>query len=445
MRFRSSLLNELYKHYAPTDDTPGEDAAFEAHSLAQIQPRANVIALAAIVFALGWWPTDPFVVGRFPDAQAAFVRWRVGAPLIAIAYMLSSRMPYPRLRLSLATASIGLLFGWATAFAGGLETPWFHVVSILLFATMTLPLAFRPRLAITAHMALCLFVGFAVTRPDMMSSPYFPFASIMVSAMVILSVLLGHSLFLLYRKNFLQERQLARYNHQLEGLVIDRTAELRRLLTSIESAREDERARISRDMHDALGQELAALRYALSYTRQRYETDREGARANLAELEGLLAQVTTTTRSILHDLRPRVIDDMGLAAAAEWLVRNVEQRAGLVCSIEVTGAEYANKVTPPRAGAIFRILQEALTNATRHAKADAVQVSLVIDDEGAVALDVTDDGTGFDVEAPRRGVGLIGIRERVESMHGQAEVTSRPDFAGTRVRVRVPPPDEKAV
>lgn len=79
-----------------------------------------------------------------------------------------------------------------------------------------------------------------------------------------------------------------------------------RLVAALESARADERARLSRDLHDALGQELTALRYALSYTRQRYESDPDGARANLAELDDLLARATATTRSILRDLGPHV-------------------------------------------------------------------------------------------------------------------------------------------
>lgn len=287
---------------------------------------------------------------------------------------------------------------------------------------------------VTALLGAAAVGGLVVAAPENLHAPYAALVAALSLGVVGLSAALGRAQSHLAREG---RDQRAQHRQQLAALEADHAAALRRLAAEHESAREDDRARVSRDLHDALGQELAAVRYALSFTRQRYEVDRDGARANLAELDGLLAQVTATTQSILHDLRPRVVDDMGLATAAQWHCRAVADRAGLRVDVAVDGAEHAAAVPPERATAVFRVLQESLSNVTRHARATSVQVALTLDEAGALTLDVRDDGAGLDVDADA-GDGLTSMRERAESLGGRLEVTSRPAVDGTQVRVTVP-------
>lgn len=438
MRGPAAIFHELSQHYFPRDAPPEDDAAFARHAHAQLQPQANLMMFAVLAFCVLWWPTDLLVARHFPGAARAFVGWRLGVPLVVLAHLATSRLPRPELRLALTYVACGAILGWATSRAGGLERPWAHVLCIVNFATLTMPLAPRSRAAITPLIGASVLAGLTLSAPANLRSPYLAFLVVMSVAMTVLSVALGHSQYLLVRKNFLQELTLARYSQRLEGQVAERTAELRLLLAGIESAREEERARISRDLHDSLGQELAALRYALTYARQRYESDRDGARANLAELDALLGQVTTTTRAILHDLRPRLLDDLGLAEVARWLAGNVARRAGLRCEVEVEGAEHAGAVPAARSASLFRIMQESLSNVTRHARATAAVVSLAIGPDGAVTLEVRDDGVGCEGPPGGGALGLLNMRERAESMGGRFELTTRPHFEGTRVRVVVP-------
>jgi signal transduction histidine kinase len=438
MRGPRSIYAELREHFFPRDPSAAEDEAFAAYALARVQPQATVTMIATLVVSVLWWPTDALVVRRFPEVAGAFLRWRVGVPLLALAHLATARLPRPLLRVGLSAVAFGALFGWATAHGSGLDRPWIHVIGVITLATLTLPLQLGPRVAITTLLAASILGGFALASPDALRSPYLAFFVAFQVSLVAVSISLGHAQFLLLRKNFLQERALARHGDHLEAVVAERTAELRVLLASVESAREEERARISRDLHDSLGQELAALRYALTYARSRYETDREGARANLAELDALIGQMSATTRAILNDLRPTVLDHLGLAAAAEWLARNVARRAGLRCDVEVTGGEHAGAVPGERAASLFRIVQESLSNVTRHADASAATVALAIGADGAVALEVRDDGVGCGGRAGPGALGLITMRERAESMGGRFAIDTRPGFAGTRVRVTIP-------
>ena len=225
-------------------------------------------------------------------------------------------------------------------------------------------------------------------------------------------------------------------NLLLDGLVADR-AQSRRLASLVISAQDEERARIARELHDSSAQTLTALLLQLSAA-ARDEQDPAMA-VRLEEIRSMAAAALDEVRVLSHTVHPRVLDDLGLVAALEWLARRTRTASGI--DIEVNfPEEVAPFPVPPAAGSVlYRVAQEALTNAVRHAKAKTVRVSLEATPQRAV-LDVRDDGVGFDLEEAekrRPGMGLFSMRERVSLVNGTLVITSAVG-AGTRVQASIP-------
>ncbi|HYL90631.1 MAG TPA: PAS domain S-box protein [Burkholderiales bacterium] len=222
--------------------------------------------------------------------------------------------------------------------------------------------------------------------------------------------------------------------------------ELRELSARVLEAREEEKTLIARELHDELGQLLTALKMDLSWLRERVSAEPEVAK-KAAEMNAMLDQTVSATRRISANLRPLMLDDLGLADAAAWLVDEFGKRSGIECSYRQSGDGVLDEVSKPVATTMYRALQESLTNIGRHAGAKNAWVALGVE-RGLVSLEVEDDGRGIAVEdiTKARSLGLKGMRERVTYLGGSFEV-SRAARGGTRVRVTVPPqaaPEPKA-
>lgn len=208
---------------------------------------------------------------------------------------------------------------------------------------------------------------------------------------------------------------------------------LRALTQHLESVREEERVQVARDLHDELGSVLTALRIDIAEVaagQSSAERDR-----TLAVMASRVDQAIEVGRRVTARLRPGILDDLGLAAAVEWLCEDLEKRTGVRCQVFLP--ESGLDVEEPVATAMFRILQEALTNVIRHAEAERVEVELQADG-GRVSLTVADSGRGFDPDTGgRAGLGLLGMRERVRALDGSLDVESEPG-RGTRIRVVLP-------
>jgi hypothetical protein len=207
---------------------------------------------------------------------------------------------------------------------------------------------------------------------------------------------------------------------------------LRDLAAALEQARESERSRLSRELHDELGQSLTVLGLDVGWLRHRLREDPEAAR-RLAAIDQTLAETSDTVRRIATQLRPPLLDDLGLGAAVEWQARASASRAGL--ALDLTIPDEAFPIDRGRATAVFRILQEALTNVARHAGATGVRVDLRVDADNLLTLIVADDGSG--VHAQAAGLGLLGMRERARAWNGTFEVSAVPG-TGTEVRLALP-------
>ncbi|HZO03593.1 MAG TPA: PAS domain-containing sensor histidine kinase [Burkholderiales bacterium] len=213
--------------------------------------------------------------------------------------------------------------------------------------------------------------------------------------------------------------------------------ELRALSARVLEAREEEKTRIARELHDELGQLLTALKMDLGWLRERLPADADLA-ARAAEMGNLLDRTVSSTRRISADLRPLMLDDLGLADAAAWLVDDFCKRYNVACKADLAEAEALQQVSKSVATAVYRAIQEALTNIARHAHAANAWVILTVD-EGAIQLEIEDDGRGIapDDLAKARSFGLKGMRERITFLGGSVDIARAPR-GGTRLRMRVP-------
>jgi two-component system sensor histidine kinase UhpB len=214
--------------------------------------------------------------------------------------------------------------------------------------------------------------------------------------------------------------------------------ELHEVAAISSTAREQEMRRISRELHDELAQTLAMLRIETERLRESMKGTRmgEGDERTLATMHGLLDEAVTSTRRIASDLRPLVLDDLGLGAAVHWLVQNFTHRNEVTCALTIDPPDL--ELDEPYATATFRILQESLTNVGRHAHASRVDVR-VVREHDRVVLAVRDDGVGFDPARPRKAgsFGLAGLRERAYLVDGELNIDSSPG-RGTTIEVRIP-------
>jgi two-component system, NarL family, sensor histidine kinase UhpB len=200
------------------------------------------------------------------------------------------------------------------------------------------------------------------------------------------------------------------------------------------AAQEEERKRISRELHDGIAQTLASLRVRLRVARALEDSV---ARDQLLERLGTeIGQATEEIRTIAQGLRPPALDMLGLAPAIESCVRGIGERAGLALQTELEAVE--GLLTPEAELVLYRIVQEALSNVARHSRAGSVRVRLFCA-HGSVTATVEDDGRGFDVDSEMRsgGLGLFGMQERAGYVGGTVQVESEPG-GGTRVRTVIP-------
>lgn len=216
-------------------------------------------------------------------------------------------------------------------------------------------------------------------------------------------------------------------------------AEVARFARQAVDAREQEKARMARELHDELAQMLSLLKLQARSLAGRLGTDAQ-AQAKIAEIVSALDEGIAATRRIAADLRPMILDDLGLPAALRWLGENFTRRTGVACEVQ---AGDIGDVEEPYATAVFRIVQEALQNVAKHADASRASVRLWRD-QGGLAVSIQDDGQGFDSTGVRQhdGLGMVGMRERAHLLNGTLHVETVPG-QGTLVRAILPSASER--
>jgi len=214
--------------------------------------------------------------------------------------------------------------------------------------------------------------------------------------------------------------------------------ELSAFASAAHAIRESEKTRIARELHDELAQSLTAIKMDATWIREAMPREADAVRAKLDDMLGLLDTTVAATRRIASDLRPLLLDDLGLVPAIEWLTHNFSQRHGVPCRLSL---DEEVELGEPYATAVFRIVQESLVNVAKHAGASRVDVRIERTDAGVI-LEVADDGAGFVLDAPRKtsSLGLMGLRERARLLQGTVDIDTAPG-RGTRIRVAIPVPE----
>jgi len=216
--------------------------------------------------------------------------------------------------------------------------------------------------------------------------------------------------------------------------------QLRALAGRLQIVREDERKRVAREIHDQLGQSLTAIGINLSSFIQELAPDKKQESASLFRL---IDQTIESVRRISTQLRPRILDERGLMAAAEWAAEEFQSRTGTKCRLDLPQGDIV--IDRELATALFRILQESFTNVARHANATQVNVRLAKEND-SLTLEVHDNGRGISEEqlSADSSLGILGMRERALLLGGELAISGAPG-EGTTIKVRVPEPYHRKV
>jgi signal transduction histidine kinase len=240
---------------------------------------------------------------------------------------------------------------------------------------------------------------------------------------IIVAVLTTHRVSVLEKKHDEQTKQIEETQNNL-----------RRLSRRLVQAQELERQALSRELHDEVGQMMTALGMELGHLETLRTGNLEAFRSRLEEVKRLNADAMRAIRDLAMGLRPSMLDDIGIEAALQWQGREFSRHTGVPATVRVDGS--LDDLTDSHRTCIYRVVQEALTNCARHAKAKHVLVWLRSDENGVIVM-VQDDGIGFDPAAARGGLGLLGMQERVQELEGKVAITSQRD-SGTTIRVELP-------
>ncbi len=235
-----------------------------------------------------------------------------------------------------------------------------------------------------------------------------------------------------------KQRQIAALQAARVREAEEREALRGKMLKRIVEAQEAERQRIARELHDETGQALTAIGLGLRGTSGTLRVDVDQAAQRLRQLEGLVSHSLNELQRLISDLRPSHLDDLGLPAALRWYASEIESRTPLQVTVDIDGDPQT--MDAPVKIALFRVVQEALTNIIKHAGAVNAHVRLFYNAE-AVCLQIQDDGCGFDVETIARNDapnwGVMGMRERAALLGGGFDLQSRPGV-GTHIEVNIP-------
>jgi signal transduction histidine kinase len=240
---------------------------------------------------------------------------------------------------------------------------------------------------------------------------------------IIVAILTTRRVSVLERKHDEQRKQIEETQNNL-----------RRLSRRLVQAQELERRALSRELHDEVGQMMTALGMELGHLETLRNGNIESFRHRIEEAKRLNADAMRAIRDLAMGLRPSMLDDLGIEAALQWQGREFSRHTGVPATVRVDGS--LDHLSDSQRTCIYRVVQEALTNCARHAKAKHVLVSLRADAHGVVVI-VQDDGIGFNPAASPGGLGLLGMQERVQELDGKVSLISKRNN-GTTIRVELP-------
>lgn len=413
------------------------ESSFEQVADRQTRALTRTIAIAAMALLVLLLPYDLLVNQTDSSAASVLVTMRLQLMGIILTFFLVSRFVGDRvsgLVLALVPAfAITGVFGYAVGRLAHRDGYWFASLYMLPLCSGPFLIRLRVRVLVAATCVLIPLLCFRLSFRGHLSTEHFVHTLglfIMAATFTVMGgeVYYRHARTAYDLRRALDEKrkELGVLNEGLEQRVAEQTSVLRALASRLDEALESERRRFARELHDDLGQELTAMKLEIEAIRaQEKSTVPDG----IERVSAAIARSHISVRRVLESLRPRVLDEQGLAEAVRWLLQGLHERSGILCHSTI---EVYDDPDPQVSLTIFRLAQESLTNIARHAKASNVWLTLHCD--GAkVMVEVQDDGVGIDGSAAENRFGLTGMRERVAALQGQLVIEGRQP-TGTLVR-----------
>lgn len=417
----------MYRH---PPRTPADRDAFIAHTRSLMIRAWPVVGLLIAGAVLLWWPLDRVI---WPDDRAlreAFSSFRLSIAALDVTLATIAMVPAAR-RRPMTVAGVAALLnlaiaGWYLAEIGQGDPVWLAYAFIAPQFSLLLLVPFAQRIATALAFAAVVWLAWAVNP---LSAPESPEALSIASFLVFcagLAIAFGHMLFAMIRDSFYLRLDLERLTAHLEERVSEQTEALRGQHQRAQAARIEQRRVLARELHDGLGQELTSLRLLAGISRQAPDPEL------LAEVDAQIGRIQDGLRSVLVTLRPRDLEDHGLAEALGLLGAELERRSGLSITVDAAPLPELPEATQL---ALYRIAQEALNNTIRHARARSVQVRLAREAQ-VIRLVIEDDGVGVQPGRLGAGMGTRSIQERAAELGGTATWSAPP---GTCLTIALPP------
>lgn len=407
-----------------------EEATFAAYTRELTARLWPGLGLVLGLGTLAWWPTDRLVYPESATIRDAFADFRVRIFVLDVGFAVAlPRLAFARRHAHvaawLAALSNYLLAGWFLAEAGEGTVVWFFYSFMTPIFSVLLLVPLRVRIGMATSFTAAIigaWIAHPLTRLD---APGATAGISYLSFATGLAVFIGHLLYVQVRRSFhlgrRVERQrvdLASLAARLEERVEEQTGVIRDLNARAQELRAEQRLEIARELHDGLGQELTSMRLLVDLG-IRLHSDR-AVLDSFHSLAEQIQRIQGSLRQVLVSLSPQPLEDGSLVESLAVLVGELERRSGLECRF--VHRSVAGQLPPAVSLALFRIAQEGLTNALRHARARRLELRLELRGDD-VALEVHDDGLGIDPAEIGRGFGTRGIQERASALGGRATWT----------------------
>jgi signal transduction histidine kinase len=471
-----SSIGAIFKY--PDFDADGL-RSYEEYATAISGSMARNIMLGAIIVTAPFWPTDYLIFADRPEIINALLIWRISVSVIGVlTIILLKYFKYfsdrPILVFNVTGFLIMFITGYALGQTGGIENPTFYGIYPVPFLTTVLIMKLRWRIVSTYLLPLAYMIGFFAPFPENLDHPLVANPLVFMFGVCITIIIAGHAVNRLFANNYYRhlalekkakelleyrtklERQievskqaefeLGEAKKELEQRVNQRASELElanerltELATNLVTIQEEERKRISSELHDELGQLLTRLRmenyFLLNLMPQDHPKYEEFKSASERSAQ-IIGKLQKSTRELMMFLRSKVLEDDGLKAALEVLIEDLKTDA--ISIFHWSWDRDESEFSPYVLKAIYRIMQESITNIRRHANATQVEI-FCRQNEDEIVIEILDDGRGFDPESDshHEGLGLKGMRERARSLGGEITVHSEIG-SGTKVIARIP-------
>jgi signal transduction histidine kinase len=422
--------------------TPEEARAFDAYTRGLTIRFWPWMGMMLAFSALCWWPLDPLVFRDEPHAIKALTSFRPSFFLLHVALSLTAtRLALVRKHATAAATLAALTnvayFGWLMAEAGQGDPRWLYFAFITPMFSMLLLIPLLPRVMVSSCFTIAVLTTWTAHPASRLDAVGAAAGFSFLVFTCALCVFIGHLLFVQVQRAFhlnrrvdAQRRELRDLADHLEQRVEVQTRQLRALSDRARNIRSEQRREIARDLHDGIGQELTSLRLLVGLRRRLHGTTPPDEA--FTDIDDQVGRIQSSLRRVLESIQPHHLEEAALLEALANLVDEMERRSGLTCRFTPTNASI---VLPAAVNlAMFRIAQEAITNAVRHARARTIEVRLEGSDR-AITLTVHDDGQGFDPQQLGNGFGTHNIQERAAVLGGSATWSFD---RGTRLDVILP-------